>query len=173
MGGASVYPCPQGTYTNRTGLSSLVQCLLCPADFYCNTPREIEACPQYTHSQEGSTTVLECVCEPGYVCTYQKQLHATVTLPVTQAEFELIRQEFINTMAAAAGVDPSNVRIVGLTPVDEGHGRRLLLLHRLGAVLVDVRILGSHRIDPARTRMWRVRTRHRHRVRVFRNASVY
>lgn len=162
-GGDRVYSCPQGTYTNQTGLTQLVQCQLCFADYFCATPREIEKCPDNTHSEPGSLTILECICEPGFICTYQKQLHASVTLPVTQAEFELIRQEFINTMAAAAGVDPSKVQIVGVVPV----GRRLL------SAFVKVHMLVKHatEIRHRHAKKWELQVRHMHTLKVERDSK--
>nr|XP_038023610.1 multiple epidermal growth factor-like domains protein 10 isoform X2 [Anas platyrhynchos] len=47
-------PCPPGTYSNRSGLRNLRQCLDCPPGLYCDG----------TNSQAPSGP-----CEPGYFCT--------------------------------------------------------------------------------------------------------
>ena len=33
---ATEYPCPPGTYSNRTGLQGVENCTACPAGFFCD-----------------------------------------------------------------------------------------------------------------------------------------
>jgi len=58
---------------------------------------------------------VNCICDPGYECTYYKQIQAIVTLNATAYEFQNdingVRTAFIAAMAAAAGVQPSQVTI--------------------------------------------------------------
>ena len=52
-------------------------------------------------------------------------VHAEVTLPITITDFETLRHAYINAVAAAAGVAPSQVIIVSVTS-KLPTGRRLL-----------------------------------------------
>ena len=52
-------------------------------------------------------------------------MHAEVTLPITITDFETLRHAYINAVAAAAGVAPSQVIIVSVTSKPPT-GRRLL-----------------------------------------------
>jgi hypothetical protein len=78
MGGVSLAaacaPCAPGTYSpsNKEGAST--GCLTCPAGTYCNASggRTATACPPHTASSAGSTSLGECVCLPGYLCTYTR-----------------------------------------------------------------------------------------------------
>jgi hypothetical protein len=73
-------------------------------------------------------TKLSCICNVGYQCTYSKAVRVNVTLPLTQAQFDLVRDQFIQAVAAAAGVDPAQVSIVGLSllsPANQTHRRTL------------------------------------------------
>ena len=42
-------------------------------------------------------------------------VHAEVTLPLTVEQFDTLRDDYIDAVAAAAGVDPSQVIIVSVT----------------------------------------------------------
>lgn len=113
--GAGQYaPCPLGTYSAAVGLQSVVDCPFCPANSFCQTSGDIEACPAHTTSIPGSVSKLSCKCNPGWICTYTKGVRVNVTLPLTQAQFALVRDQFLQAIAAAAGVDVSQVSIVGM-----------------------------------------------------------
>ena len=53
------------------GATSSVNCILCPAEFFCpgdvSLPELAIACPGNTTSKAGSTAETECVCTEGYV----------------------------------------------------------------------------------------------------------
>jgi hypothetical protein len=77
-----------------------------------------EVCPLHTTSSAGAYSRVNCRCDPGYQCTYYKQIQAVVTLNATLWEFNNdiggVRTAFIAAMAAAAGVQPSQVTINGV-----------------------------------------------------------
>jgi len=75
-------------------------------------------------SPRGSSDHGSCTCNAGFRCDVTKVVHAEVTLPITIADFEPLRQAYINAVAAAAGVDPSQVIIVSVT-AKAPTGRRL------------------------------------------------
>lgn len=135
--GSTVTACPLGTYSNLTGLSSAAECPVCPANYFCLAPDDLEACPAYTHSAAGTTTKLDCLCNPGFVCTYHKSVRVKVTLPVTQAQYQLVQNQLIAAVASAAGVPTSQVSVISVAPLST---RRLLAssgidvhLHAAGA----------------------------------------
>jgi hypothetical protein len=64
-------------------------------------------------------------------------VHAEVTLPITIADFEPLRQAYINAVAAAAGVDPSQVFIVSVT-AKAPTGRRLLSVGEFAEVHTSI-----------------------------------
>jgi hypothetical protein len=118
--------CQPGTYSLIVGRSS--NCPLCEANFYCRTSTTKDVCPLHTTSSSGSYSRVNCLCDPGYQCTYYKQIQAIVTLNATLWEFNNdingVRTAFINAMAAAAGVHPSYVTINDV--LAQGRRRRLL-----------------------------------------------
>jgi hypothetical protein len=85
----------------------------------------------HTTSSAGSYSRVNCLCDPGYQCTYYKQIQAVVTLNATLWEFNNdingVRTAFIAAMASAAGVHPSYVTINEVMP-QGGRRRRLLSL---------------------------------------------
>jgi hypothetical protein len=89
-----------------------------------------DICPLHTTSSAGSYSRVNCLCDPGYQCTYYKQIQAVVTLNATLWEFNNdingVRTAFIAAMAAAAGVHPSYVTINEV--MTRGAGRRRALL---------------------------------------------
>ena len=84
-------------------------------------------CPQNTNSLPGSSDLASCTCNAGYKCQVTKVVHAEVTLPITIQDFDSLRQKYIAAVAAAAGVDPSQVVIVSVTNAPAGGARRRLL----------------------------------------------
>lgn len=90
-------------------------CPLCEANFYCRTSTSKDVCPLHTTSSAGSYSRVNCLCDPGYQCTYYKQIQAIVTLNATLWEFQNdiggVRTAFIAAMASAAGVHSSQVTI--------------------------------------------------------------
>jgi hypothetical protein len=43
---------------------------VCPMDAYCPSVDDVRECPPNTVSPQGSTSLLDCTCLPGYICTY-------------------------------------------------------------------------------------------------------
>jgi hypothetical protein len=94
-------------------------------------------------SQISATSQLGCRCNAGYACTYTKRITATVTINGSMADFNAnvggIHTSFINAIAAAAGVQPSQVSVIGVTP-QPGGGRR----SNVDGADVHVKVFGSH-----------------------------
>ena len=164
-GGGVFYSCPLGTYSNLLGLQSADQCPICPVNSFCQSSGEIEACPAHTTSAAGSTSKLNCLCNPGYVCTYRKAVRVNITLPLTQAQFDVIKDQFLQSVAAAAGVDVSQVSIIGLTLLSPT--RRLLLLSyaEQEGLVIMVHIKGAERLHRLGPHLRRLPGIHRVRVR--------
>jgi len=105
---------------------------VCVANYYCRTSTLKEACPMHTTSAAGSYSRLNCRCDPGYSCTYYKQIQAIVTLNATLYEFNNnvggVRTAFLAAMAAAANVTSDHVTINGVVShlMNPPGGRRLL-----------------------------------------------
>ena len=174
-GGGLYFSCPLGTYSNLLGLLSADQCPICPVNSFCQASGEIEACPAHTTSSAGSTSKLNCLCNPGYVCTYKKAVRVNVTLPLTQAQFALVRDQFLQSVANAAGVDVSQVSIIGLTLMDP-HRRRLMQDTDAPMLIIHIHIEGAERLQKLGAhlriatgiRRIRTRTRTAHRIIILR-----
>jgi hypothetical protein len=110
-------------------------CPLCDTNFYCRTSTSKDVCPLHTTSSAGSYSRVNCLCDPGYQCTYYKQIQAVVTLNATLWEFNNdingVRTAFIAAMASAAGVHTSFVTINEV--LTQGGRRRALLSVESGA----------------------------------------
>ena len=72
----------------------------------------------HTTSIAGAYSRINCRCNPGYQCTYFKQIQAIVTLKVTLYEFNNninnVKTNFLSAMAAAAKVPTSRITINGV-----------------------------------------------------------
>jgi hypothetical protein len=112
-----VQACPTGSYVTAPGLSSADECGLCPANSVCPDSSTLVPCPPNTNSPRGSVSQVQCVCDRGYTCSYTKTLDAVVELAMSPEQFAQVQQEFINAVAQAAGVDPSQVVITSIVPV--------------------------------------------------------
>jgi hypothetical protein len=112
-------------------VASSIDCPLCPINYYCINPVTIKTCPTHTSSAVGSSSLLNCRCDPGYKCAYSKRITAVVTLNATTSTFNNdvggIKTAFINAVADAAGVTPLHVTINSVV-AKGGGGRRLLAL---------------------------------------------
>jgi hypothetical protein len=108
--------CLPGTYAIDVG--RVTNCPVCNANFYCRTSTLKEACPMHTTSATASYSRLNCRCNPGYSCTYYKQIQAIVTLNATLYEFNNdvggVKTAFLAAMAAAANVTADHVVINGV-----------------------------------------------------------
>ena len=106
--------CSINTYRVKTGASSALECISCPSN---------------TVGPSGSTTILNCRCVTGYVCTYTKTITATVTLNTTYPAFDQnvgnVRTAFQQAIANAAGVPIGRVSILGFA-ARSSNRRRLL-----------------------------------------------
>lgn len=144
IGGTSNQLCPLGTYSLAARVTKVADCGLCPAGFYCPNATVVVACPSNTFSPSGSSDLTSCTCNAGYRCEVVKVVHAEITLPITILAFEDLRQAYINAVAAAAGVDPSQVIIVSVTSTSPTGLRRLL--SRTEYVEVHTSIYGSKHV---------------------------
>ena len=146
-------PCPFGTYSNVTGLLSVDQCAICPANYFCQSIADLEACPENTHSNTGSTSALECWCNTGYTCTYQKAVRVSVILPLTPIQFQSYESAFIASLAAAAGVPVGQVSIISsqLNPSRHLLFKRIALVNT--TVEVHSKIHGIHRFGYSSLRL--------------------
>ena len=129
----------------------MADCAPCPVDSFCQSSADSEPCPLHTHSQAGSTSKLACLCDLGYVCTYTKAVRVNVTLPLTAAQFQMSEAQFLQAVAAAAGVDVSQVSIVGITPANPNSGGRRGLPARL---TVAAHIDGAERLQGLRRELF-------------------
>jgi hypothetical protein len=172
MGGDEWRECPMGTYSTLLSLTDQSQCPPCPSNYVCEDPSTIEPCPPHTHSLAGSYTKLACACDPGYTCTYHKAVHVNVTMPLTVSQFESLRDQFIQAVAAAAGVDPSMVSIIGVHPhaarrlLDANSSLNLTIVARIRTVKRILVARLSHRLTMLGIPHTRPRWRHAHNVSV-------
>ena len=106
--------CGLGNYQGSTGQSS---CMTCPQNQYCASPTTSTpiTCPTHTSSVAGSSSLLQCRCTQGFVCTYTKRITAVITLNSTLYNFNNdvggVKTALINAVATAAGVTASKVTI--------------------------------------------------------------
>jgi hypothetical protein len=126
LGGTDQELCPLGSYSLTAGLSTPTACSACPQGFYCTNTTVILACPSNTNSPAGSSDLGSCSCNAGYKCQITKVVHAEVTLPISVSEFATLQSAYRLAVAAAAGVDPSQIVIVSVTSVSPSGNRRLL-----------------------------------------------
>ena len=110
----TVFLCPLGTYSLKTGLISRNQCPPCPANSFCRSPTTIQPCPANTYSQPGSITRHYCRCNNGYKCTYYFTTSGQIMLSLTPEQLVSQRDALIAAVAQAAGVNPSKVQILGV-----------------------------------------------------------
>jgi len=136
--------CVPGTFSLQVGRTT--NCPLCDANFYCRTSTTKDVCPLHTTSSAGSYSRVNCICDIGFQCTYYREIQAIVTLNATLWEFQNdyngVRTAFISAMAAAAGVQPSQVTI---NDVFAKTVRRRLLADQKEGGKIDVHasIIGS------------------------------
>ena len=110
-----LYACPLGSYSIKTGLTLKSQCPACPRNYFCRSAITIEACPAHTWSPLGSITRHYCVCDSGYKCLYSFSTVGNVNLALTPEEFAAQKDQIVLALAKAAGVNPSSIKIVGVT----------------------------------------------------------
>jgi hypothetical protein len=103
--------------------------LACPDGQYPDEKGTCTACPAHT-TAAAATCAHDCRCEPGFLCMYYRQVHATVTLNTTLHDFENdhngVRSSLVSGVAAAAGVVPEQVHIHYVV-IRLAHRRRRLL----------------------------------------------
>jgi hypothetical protein len=148
--------CVTGKYS--LDLARSEECPLCQVNSYCPNSTTIKTCPENTVSNDGSSSLLDCRCAPGFSCTYTKQITAVVTLNASATSFNSdeggVKTAFIAAVAAAAGVPVTSVHIGAVAATS---GRRLLSLdpdtirvHMTVSGATSLRNLGMHlaRHDP-------------------------
>lgn len=124
-------------------LSAVGPVISCPDSQYPDEKGVCTACPPHT-SSTAATCAHDCRCEPGFLCMYYRQVHATVTLNTTLHDFENdhngVRSSLLAGVAAAAGVVPEQVHIhyVVIRLSHRRHRRRLL-----GASSIQVSLIVS------------------------------
>lgn len=126
-GGDAYSVCPLGSYSLASKIPSAVACGKCVAGFYCPNTTVIVVCPSNTNSNPGSSMLADCQCDAGYQCQMTQVIHAQVVLPLTLETFADLQTAYIAAIAAAAGVDPSQVVIVSVQAVTPSGGSRRLL----------------------------------------------
>jgi len=130
-----------GTYSMEQSRTSV--CPVCPTGSFCPTSTTISRCPEHTNSTEGSYSVVACICDTGYDCSFQREIRATLRFNVSYASFTAdeggVRTNFIAAVAAAANVTVNNVVI---NSISEARRLRRLLSHYATVV--------AHSKDPAR-----------------------
>jgi hypothetical protein len=109
-----VYMCPLGSYSTKTGLTLKSQCPACPRNYFCRSAITIEACPAHTWSPLGSVTRHFCVCDSGYRCTYSFSTVGNVNLALTPEQYAAQKDQIVQALASAAGVDPSLIKITAV-----------------------------------------------------------
>jgi hypothetical protein len=121
-------------------------CPACPIGWFCPSPIQRAQCPDNSNTTAGAYTILNCTCNPGYVCNYYKTISVTFSLSnISLADFTNdvngVQTRFLASVAAAAGVTVDNVSIVSVS-MTTTTGRRLLQLeqNREPAISVIVRI---------------------------------
>ena len=113
-GFGTVFACPLGTYSLRTGLVSRTQCPPCPANNFCRSPTTIQACPANTWSPPASITRHFCRCNNGWRCTYFFTNTGHTMISLTPEQLETHSDSWIAAIAQAAGVSPERVQILGM-----------------------------------------------------------
>jgi hypothetical protein len=116
-----------------TSLEASSVCTLippCPLGFYGLNPN-CNPCPPHTNTSINHTsTLLDCRCLPGFVCTYTKRINLRLTLMnITWDMLDitgLANSRVIDAIASAAGVSKDNVVITGIVHGTTGRGRRLM-----------------------------------------------
>ena len=78
----SVYPCPEGTYSDSNGLSSASQCTTCPSGHFCpagsNAPSPCK--PGTYNIYSGASSNSSCIpCEAGYACPASSMSALTIS----------------------------------------------------------------------------------------------
>lgn len=137
-GGQQVRDCPLGTYRMDTGMYLPSQCTPCPGGSFCPSPVIIGSCPKGTSSNASSTSQLQCTCQVGYSCNYQRVVNAVVTLLMSLQDWNAnsaVRTAFVNAVAQSARTTADKVVIASATASRSSMGggaRRLLSLGDAG-----------------------------------------
>jgi hypothetical protein len=127
VGGAARQMCPLGSYSLLLGVGAVADCAQCPSGFFCPNTTGKEQCPANTMSSASSSDLGECLCAPGYSCMMAMVVHVEIRLLIVRSAFTAEMQErYIAAIAMAAGVAVDKVRIVSISDVTIGGGRRLL-----------------------------------------------
>jgi hypothetical protein len=110
------HACPVGQYPADFPGPPLSTCLHCPV--HTSTAAQADV----------AVSAHDCRCDPGYVCVYYREVHATVSLNSTLSDFENdthnVRSSFLSGVASAAGVTSAQVR-VHFVVIRLNHRRRL------------------------------------------------
>ena len=131
------HACPVGQYPSDPGPSTVpssVICLQCPVHTTTGNQPDI------------AVSSHDCRCEPGYLCMYNRQVHATVSLNATLHDFENdvhgVRSAFLSGVASAAGVSSAQVH-VHFVVIRLNHRRRRLHSSPRESIRVSLMVLGA------------------------------
>jgi hypothetical protein len=114
VGRSACQSCALGTFSDQLGRSA--PCPVCPANSVCVTPDVIESCPSHTTSAANSTSQRQCLCVPGFSCTYTQRLVARIVLNISSTEFfanATLVAQLKKAVADACGVPSANVFLIG------------------------------------------------------------
>ena len=166
LGAVSVATCLQcspGQFSTALGAVSVAACLACPPGQYSTawgmtSSAQCDSCPPNTNASSMSTSLLDCVCLPGYTCEYTKRIHVVIRVHNTTAsQFNLNLGVFLAAVAKAAGVGVLQVTVLNVTEAnrrlmpgdDDVDDRVLYHLEVVDAVWVDTAALHSRTIAVA------------------------
>lgn len=131
------------------------------------------ACPAHTNTSVlvPATSLHHCHCDPGFVCTFTRRVHATVTLNATLQEFQSntngVRSNFISGIASAAGVGPEKVTIhYVVIRLDHRRRRRraLLAVQARQSIIVNLTVQDAKALRDVERHLVGMHLRHTFRV---------
>ncbi len=80
QGAIQCISCPLGTYSTPTEVGLSEKCTPCPENHICVNPYTIQQCPENTISAQGSTNIINCVCENGFLCSVTQKVSVQVAI---------------------------------------------------------------------------------------------
>lgn len=122
LGVTTLVSCPAGYAILNTRIPEEQMCFKCKAGMFCPGGAEPPIqCTAGTHSEAGSSDSTQCV-EASFV-------EMRVALPMSKTEFDQAdrQEQFKKSVADAAGVDVSQIVIVGYVQTSTRRGERALL----------------------------------------------
>jgi hypothetical protein len=96
--------------------------------------------------------MLSCECDYGFDCSYTKSIQGKVVLPIAPEDFdEIMRNNFILSIAESAGVSPDRVKIIAITSYTPLTTREVGRRHskkekKERKTQIQVRVVGATRV---------------------------